>query len=105
LNDPKQPFIHHGNTCTFEQDVISTANVLPRAPEDMEGCMSVIFTGPKREIAPAALKKIFHIHKALVLDFLHWLQSHNSSYSGVNIDLFILNCYSDPKNCSNVWLF
>jgi hypothetical protein len=61
LNDPKQPYILHGNTCAFEQDVVSTANILPRAPADMEGCLSVIFTGPKCEIAQAALKNIFRI--------------------------------------------
>lgn len=35
INDPKHPYVLHGNTCAFEQDAISTANTLPRAPCDM----------------------------------------------------------------------
>jgi hypothetical protein len=30
MNDPKHPHVLHGNTCAFDQNVVSTANVLPR---------------------------------------------------------------------------
>src|SRR5260370_32927719 len=36
LNDPKHPYVLHGNTCAFEQDVVSTVDRLPRVPSDLE---------------------------------------------------------------------
>jgi len=47
LNDLKHPYVLHGNTCAFKQDVVSTADILPRVPSDLEECLSIIFTGPK----------------------------------------------------------
>jgi len=91
LNDPKQPYVLHGDTCAFEQDV-STANILPRAPADMEGYLSVVFIGPKHDIAQAALKNIFRIRKILVLDFL---RTQNSMYSHITIDPSVSDLYDD----------
>ncbi|KAF8290397.1 hypothetical protein DL93DRAFT_2069044, partial [Clavulina sp. PMI_390] len=94
VNDPKHPYVLHGNTCAFEQDILSTAKVLPRAPSDLEDCLSVIFTGPNRDIPQAALKKIFRIWKPLVIEFLRWLCSNNVAYADVEINENILDLYN-----------
>ena len=102
MNDPKHPYVLHGNTCAFEQDVVSTADTLPRVPSDLEECLSIIFTGPKREIPQSALKKIFRIRKPLVLDFLHWLQENNRLYANVKIDAARLDQYDEDGMIPNL---
>lgn len=81
LSDPKHPFIRHSNTSASIQDVLLTANVLPRITSDMADCISIMFIGPQRRISEATPKCVFRIRKDLVLEFLRWLSINNHLYS------------------------
>jgi len=37
--DPKQPFIYSGNSCAHGVNVVSTASVLPRTLNRVQGCI------------------------------------------------------------------
>jgi hypothetical protein len=45
-SDPSQPRVFHGNTCAHDMNVVSTATVLPRTPDDVNDMLSVVFIGP-----------------------------------------------------------
>jgi hypothetical protein len=45
-NSDKQPKVFHGNVCAHEMNIVSTATELPRTPQDINGCISVVFIGP-----------------------------------------------------------
>ncbi|KAG1808799.1 hypothetical protein EV424DRAFT_1350231 [Suillus variegatus] len=61
-SDTSHLLLLHGNTCTHETNIISTVNVLPCTPADINGMLSVIFIGPDK-MYPQSLNTIFHIHK------------------------------------------
>ena len=92
---PLNPFEAKGNSCAFPQDVISTATVLPRTPADINGALSVVFTGPKPVVSAKTLQKVFRIRKAVVLRLLSWLQSNNALYRDVPIDQNHLAMYPE----------
>ena len=46
-SDPSQPRVFHGKTCAHDMNVVSTATVFPRTPDDVNDMLSVIFIGPE----------------------------------------------------------
>lgn len=96
FNDPKHPHVLHGNTCAFVQDVISTATVLPRVASDMADCISVIFTGPKREIMFAELST-----RLGELGFVPALDTTDPSWYDVDITRGVQFAYWERGTC---WL-
>lgn len=93
-NDPAQPQIFHGNTCTHEMNIISTTSVLPHTPADVNGSISIVFLGPKctntEDLGP-----ICHVRKEKVWAFLLWLVKNNHLYADVNLDKDILALYPE----------
>ncbi|KAF9033429.1 hypothetical protein BDZ89DRAFT_947763, partial [Hymenopellis radicata] len=83
-SSPEQPRMLHGNTCAHDMNVVSTATVLPRVPQDVLGMISVVFVGPKHRLKHA-LGRQFTIRKDLVMRFLAWLAIHNPLYHKVRI--------------------
>lgn len=43
--DPSQPTVFHSNTCAHEVNVVLMARVLPCAPADVNGLLSIVFIG------------------------------------------------------------
>jgi len=43
-DNPQDPYMAKGNSCVHPQNTVSTANILPRTPADVAGCISVVFT-------------------------------------------------------------
>ncbi|EKM76025.1 hypothetical protein AGABI1DRAFT_45600, partial [Agaricus bisporus var. burnettii JB137-S8] len=93
-SDPAQPTVLHGNTCAHEMNVVSTAQVLPRTPSDVNDMISVVFVGTKRP-TPKALANIFRVRKRKILSFLQWLRSHNAIYASIPIDSSVVNAYPE----------
>lgn len=58
-DDPKNPHVFHGNTCAHEQNVLSTAKVLPWTANDLSGTISVLFVGPTKKIPKSILRNVF----------------------------------------------
>ncbi|KAJ7844579.1 hypothetical protein B0H14DRAFT_2358506 [Mycena olivaceomarginata] len=83
-NNEKQPKVFHGNVCAHEMNIVSTATVLPRTPQDINGCISVVFIGPDKFKADA-ICKLFSIRRDKVWAFLCWLKftARNPLYADV----------------------
>ena len=82
-SDPSQSTILHENTCAHEMNVISTASVLPWAPCDINGMLSVVFVGAGK-LNAELLHKMFRVRKKKVQDFLYWLKHHNHWYANIS---------------------
>jgi len=93
-SDPSQPAVFHGNTCTHEMNVSSTAAVLPRAPSDVNGLLSVVFIGPSK-FKPEYLGNMYRIRKSKVWNFLQWLKKHNRLYNDVLLDEQTMDLYPE----------
>ena len=93
-SDPSQPAVFHGNTCAHEMNVSSTAAVLPRAPSDVNGLLSVVFIGPSK-FKPEYLGNMYRIRKLKVWNFLQWLKKHNRLYNDVLLDEQTMNLYPE----------
>lgn len=92
--DPSQPTVFHGNTCAHEMNIVSTAQVLPRTPSDINDMLSVVFIG-SRKPSSEALSHIFRVRKSKVLAFLQWLKHYNQLYTHIPIDLNIVHLYPE----------
>ncbi|KIK79168.1 hypothetical protein PAXRUDRAFT_36494 [Paxillus rubicundulus Ve08.2h10] len=75
-SDLSQPHIFHGNTCTHDVNVVSTASALPRTPADVNGYLSIVFFGPSK-FDLKNLGSMFHVWKGKIWCFLVWLKDHN----------------------------
>lgn len=93
-SDPSQPTVFHGNTCAHEMNVDSTATVLPRAPSDVNGLLSVVFIGPSK-FEPKYLGNMYRIRKSKVWGFLQWLKVHNRLYRDISLDEQRMDLYPD----------
>jgi hypothetical protein len=93
-SDPSQPAVFHGNTCSHEMNVSSTAAVLPRAPSDVNDLLSVMFIGPSKFKADY-LGDMYRIRKTRVLGFLQWLKTHNRLYTDISLDGRTMDLYPD----------
>ena len=90
--DPSQPAVFHGNTCAHEMNVSSTATVLPRAPSDVNGLLTMIFIGPSK-FKPEYLGNMYKIRKSKVWNFLKWLKMHNRLYKDILLDECMMELY------------
>ena len=61
-SDPAQPHVSHGNTCAHDMNIISTASVLHRTPNNVNNMLSVVFIGPGK-YKKECLKNMFHVRK------------------------------------------
>ncbi|KAF5349842.1 hypothetical protein D9758_014038 [Tetrapyrgos nigripes] len=96
--DEDQPRVLHGNTSAFELNTVSTARVLPRSPDDLNGMISVVFVGPKK-LTLQELRQIkqLYVRKSVVSRLLHYLFRHNRLYKNFSLpSTEILNMY--PEN-------
>jgi len=93
-SDPSQPAVFHGNTCAHEMNVSSTAAVLPRAPPDVNGLLSVVFIGPSK-FKPKYLGNMYRIRKSKVWGFLQWLKKNNRLYHDISLDKRTMDLYPD----------
>jgi hypothetical protein len=93
-SDPSQPAVFHGNTCAHEMNVSSTAAVLPRAPPDVNGLLSVVFIGPSK-FKSEYLGNMYRIRKSKVWNFLQWLKTHNRLYKDIPLDKQTMDLYPD----------
>ena len=100
-SDPSQPAVFHGNTCAHEMNVSSTATVLPRAPSDVNGLLSVVFIGPSK-FKPEYLGNMYRIRKSKVWDFLQWLKAHNSLYKDVFLDDQTMDLYPNDGHLPGI---
>lgn len=100
-NDPGQPRVFHGNTCTHDMNIISTASVLPRTPTDVNGLIGVVFLGPK-PMNTDNLGPIFHVRKKKIWEFLLWLVNNNVLYADINLDSDILALYPEDGSLPGV---
>ncbi|TEB26511.1 hypothetical protein FA13DRAFT_1594219, partial [Coprinellus micaceus] len=90
-----QPKVLHGNTCVHEMNVVSTARVLPRTPADINGMLTVVFIGPKKEDAANSMETMFRVRKKKIGRFLRWLSIHNRLYRSLPFDESILEQFPD----------
>jgi hypothetical protein len=72
-DNDKQPKVFHGNVCAHEMNLVSTADKLPRTPQDINGSISVVFIGPEKFKADV-IHKLFRIRRNKVWVFLCWLK-------------------------------
>ncbi|KAF8838828.1 hypothetical protein BDN67DRAFT_906716, partial [Paxillus ammoniavirescens] len=93
-SDPSQPRIFHGNTCTHDMNVVSTASVLPRTPADVNGYLSIVFVGPSK-FDPKNLGSMFRVRKEKIWHFLVWLKDHSRLYANIRLDSDNLLLYPD----------
>ncbi|KAI0362717.1 hypothetical protein OH77DRAFT_1500325 [Trametes cingulata] len=93
-NDPTQPRVFHGNICTHDLNVVSTASVLPRTPADINGMLSVVFIGPEK-FDLNKVGTIFRVRKYKIMRFLYWLKGNNILYSNIPIEDSIIQQYPD----------
>lgn len=93
-SDPSQPKVFYGNTCAHDMNVVSTASVLPRTPEDVNGMLSVVFIGPGKFNANN-LGPMYRIRKRKVWRFLVWLKTNNRLYADIMLDESIMDRYPD----------
>ncbi|KAF9782846.1 hypothetical protein BJ322DRAFT_1100727 [Thelephora terrestris] len=84
-SDPSQPAVFHGNTCAHEMNVSSTATVLPRAPADVNGLLSVVFIGPSK-FKPEYLGNMYRIRKS---------KTYNRLYKDVLLDERTMDLYPE----------
>ncbi|KAF8217876.1 hypothetical protein K438DRAFT_1495833, partial [Mycena galopus ATCC 62051] len=61
-DNDKQPKAFHGNVCVHEMNIVNTATELPRTPQDIDGCISVVFIGLEKFKADA-INKLFRIRR------------------------------------------
>ena len=93
-SDPSQPAVFHGNTCAHEMNVGSTVMVLPHAPANVNGLLSVIFLGLSK-FKPEYLGNMYRIQKQKVWGFLQWLKTYNRLYRNIPLDEQTMNLYPD----------
>ena len=93
-NDPSQPRVFHGNMCTHDMNIISTASVLPCTPTDVNRLIGIVFLGPK-PISAEDLGPIFRVRKEKIWAFLLWLTKNNHLYADISLDRDILALYPD----------
>ena len=93
-SDPSQPTVFHGNTCAHEMNISSTATVLPRAPCDVNGLLSVVFVGSWK-FKPEYLGNMYRIRKSKVWQFLRWLKAHNRLYANILLDESTMKLYPE----------
>ncbi|KAI5984361.1 hypothetical protein EDD15DRAFT_2309828 [Pisolithus albus] len=101
-NDPSQPRVFHGNTCTHDMNIISTASVLPRTPTDVNGYIGVVFLGPSKAVKAEEFGAIFRVRKQKIWAFLIWLVNHNKLYSEIVLDRNCLALYPDDGSLPGV---
>lgn len=94
-DSPQNPYMARGNSCAHSQNFISVAETLPRTPDDVNGLLSVMFTGSSGRAPKDALRSIFRVRKAIVLDFLKFLKGNNPEYAGITISDDNLALYPD----------
>ena len=75
-------------------NVGSTVAVLPRAPPDVNGLLSVVFIGPSK-FKPEYLGNMYRIRKLKVWGFLQWLKVHNRLYKDILLDEQRMDLYPD----------
>lgn len=92
--DEASPFVFHGNTCSHDMNVVSTASVLPRTAANVLGNLTVVFVGPG-PVKESALRNMFRIRKWKVWGFLLWLKAHNTLYRDLDLSPLILNEYPE----------
>ncbi|KAG2107451.1 uncharacterized protein F5147DRAFT_802633, partial [Suillus discolor] len=99
-SDPAQPLVFHGNTCAHETNIVSTAEVLPRTPADINGMLMVVFVGPLK-LTPQSLKTLFVMTHGL-WSFLCWLCNHNHLYEHIILDEAVMNLYPEDGTVPGV---
>ncbi|ESK86423.1 pro-pol protein [Moniliophthora roreri MCA 2997] len=81
-DDEQNPRVMTGNTCAYEMNVVSTANILPRLPSDLNDMLSLVIVGPckltKEELERTNLYCVRH---SKIGKFLMWLKNHNYIYA------------------------
>lgn len=84
--------ILRGNTCAHEMNTLSTAQVLPRTPDNINGLISVVFLGP---ILPSErdLEEPFYVRRDKVWRFLQWLKENNELYMDLALDPEVMKLY------------
>ncbi|KAL0057234.1 hypothetical protein AAF712_016134, partial [Marasmius tenuissimus] len=95
-NNEKNPQYMAGNTCAHDMNIISTADVLPRTPSDIQDMLVVVLVGAQK-LDRETLKNMdtFRIRKTKVWRFLSWLSQNNPLYRNVKISTHHLLLYPD----------
>ncbi len=93
-SDPAQPTVLHGNTCAHEMNIVSTASVLPWAPTDINGILSIVFIGAGK-LKLDSLKHMLRVRKKVIWALLIWLKGHNRLYFEIPYDEALLNLYPE----------
>ncbi|TFK17267.1 hypothetical protein FA15DRAFT_605446, partial [Coprinopsis marcescibilis] len=89
-----QPTVLHGNTCTHEMNVVSTAKVLPCTPANIHGMLSVVFVGPEK-FNSSKTGSMFRVRKQKIWHFLMWLRTHNKLYASLDFDPDVAALFPD----------
>ena len=102
-SDPAQPRVFHGNTCAHDMNIISTASVLPRTPNNVNDMLSVVFIGSGK-YKKECLKNMFRVRKKKIWDFLVWLKdvAKNPLYANITLDPYNANLYPDDDSLPGV---
>ncbi|EJD44468.1 hypothetical protein AURDEDRAFT_17702, partial [Auricularia subglabra TFB-10046 SS5] len=84
-SDPRNLFVFYGNTCAHPQNVIQTADVLPRTAGDVADNLAVIFVG-SGSYRPNVFEKTFRVRRQKIMRFLRWLKANNKLYQNIPIE-------------------
>jgi len=72
-----------GHVCSFEQNVQSVCNTLPRLP--LEVTMLKVIHTTQKEIGPEFHSKIYEVRKMKVMTALRWLKHFSKAYKDIEI--------------------
>ncbi|KAL1690788.1 hypothetical protein GGG16DRAFT_55089, partial [Schizophyllum commune] len=94
--DERSPRVFTGNSCAHDMNIVSTASVLPRAPDDVNNMLSVIFVGPgKFRMSMLGCQNMFRFRKSKAIALLKYLHSSNRLYHHIPMDYSIFDKYPD----------
>jgi hypothetical protein len=91
----EQPFLARGNVCVHPQPTVSTANILPLLPQDINEMIAVIFTSSLNKMPENIARHVFRVRKRVIHDFLVHMHATNPLYKDVTIQEEYLNMYPE----------
>ena len=91
----EQPFLARGNVCVHPQPTVSTANILPLLPQDINEMIAVIFTSSLNKMPENITCHVFCVCKRVIHEFLVYMCAVNPLYKDVIIGEEHLNMYPE----------
>jgi hypothetical protein len=91
------------NVICFPQDPGALCKSLPPKAEELTGCVTIQFVGPK-DLKDRAVKTLVQVNPSRIRSALQWLKHHNPLYKDIIIDETALGTYNTGGECPDVLL-